>query len=70
MSEDLSYSKAKQEFDKIIEGLKELVRPYMQTKEGRDQIRRTFGCRIEGCEEEEKDFKWSPGDMFHGPSPW
>lgn len=46
--------KNQQHFEDMMEMIKDMVRPYMETKEGRDQIRQTFGCRIGGYEEEEK----------------
>lgn len=50
---DLSPERAKAEFANTIAWLKRVTAEKMKTKEGRDDIRRTFGCKIEGFEDEQ-----------------
>lgn len=66
MSKDImSAETAKVEFAETIGRLKREVADRMKTRRGRDDIRRTFGCRIEGFAEEET----SPpqGGLFNSP---
>ena len=61
----LNLSDAQSEFSRIVEVIKARTKQLMQTREGRDEIRKTFGCRIEGFEEEEKN--GIPPGMFNSP---
>lgn len=56
MNSNLSVESAKQQFSEMILWLKEVTRENLKTKEGRDDIRRTFGCRIEGFESEDDEY--------------
>jgi len=49
---DMTSEQNRAVFDDTMEMMKDMVRPFMNTKEGRDQIRRTFHCKIEGYENE------------------
>lgn len=56
---------AKKQFAETIEWLRALTMERMKTREGRDDIRATFGCGIEGYEDEEVD--GIPPGMFNSP---
>lgn len=51
-ADDMSPDRAKQQFGVVIQAIKDKTKELMKTREGRDIIRGTFGCRIEGFENE------------------
>lgn len=65
MSDELSISKAKRDFEEIIKLLRDETQKLVKTREGRDLIRRELGCRIDGYEDEEVG--GIPPGLFNSP---